>query len=194
MSYAEYLAAEATSDTRHEYLRGQVFAMAGGTPEHGALAASITGALIAALRDRPCRVFNSDVRVRIRATDLTTYPDLSVVCGRLERDDEDQNAIVNPVLIIEVLSDSTEAYDRGEKAAHYRRLPSLQEYVLMSQHRPRVEVFRRREAGHWELHEAAEGQQIELVSVGCTLDVAELYRDPLGGEERAGSRGTSREA
>ena len=182
MNQAEYLAAEAKSETRHEYLQGEVFAMAGGTPEHGALAMAIGGALLSALRNRPCRVFNSDVRVRIRETDLTTYPDVSVVCGHLQRDDEDSNAIVNPVLIVEVLSDSTEAYDRGEKAAHYRRLPSLQEYVLMSQHSPRIEVFRRNQAGHWELFEATAGQQIELASVGCTLVVDELYRDPLSAD------------
>lgn len=179
MSHAEYLAAEAASDTRHEFLRGEVFAMAGGTPEHGALAAAMTIALGDALRDRPCRVFNSDVRVRIRETGLTTYPDLSVVCGALERDEEDRNAIVNPVLVVEVLSDSTEAYDRGEKAAHYRRLPSLKEYVLMSQREPRIEMFRRNEAGRWELYEAGAGQRLELASVGCTLEVDALYRDPL---------------
>ncbi|PRP90741.1 hypothetical protein ENSA5_61750 [Enhygromyxa salina] len=179
MSHADYLAAEAVSDTRHEYLRGEVFAMAGGTPEHGALAAAITVALGNALRGRPCRVFNSDVRVRIRETGLTTYPDVSVACGHLERDEEDTHAIVNPVLIIEVLSDSTEAHDRGEKAAHYRQLASLKEYVLMSQHEPRIEVFRRNEAGRWELYEAVAGQRVELASVGASLDVDEIYRDPL---------------
>ena len=179
MSHADYLAAEALSDIRHEYLRGEVFAMAGGTPEHGALATAISAALVTALRGRPCRVFNSDVRVRSRETGLTTYPDVSVVCGHLERDAEDQNAIVNPVLIVEVLSDSTEAYDRGEKAAHFRQLASLKEYVLLSQHEPRVELFRRNEAGRWELYEAVAGQEIELSSVGCTLAVDELYLDPL---------------
>lgn len=179
MSYADYVAAEATSDTRHEYLNGEAFAMAGGTIEHGALAAAITGALINGLRGRPCRVFNSDVRVRIQETGLTTYPDLSVACGSVERDTEDPHALVNPVLIVEVLSDSTEAYDRGQKATHYRQLSSLREYVLMSQHKPHVEVFRRSDAGHWELYEAIAGQQIELRSVGCTLDIDELYRDPL---------------
>lgn len=179
MSHAEYLVAEAASKTRHEFLDGEVFAMAGGTPEHGALAMAVGGALVNALRGRPCRVFNSDVRVRIRETGLTTYPDVSVVCGHLERDEEDTHAIVNPVLVIEVLSDSTEAYDRGEKAAHYRQLGSLKEYVLMSQHEPRIEVFRRNDAGHWELYEATAGQRVELSSAGCALEVDELYRDPL---------------
>lgn len=180
MSHGDYLAAEAVSDTRHEYLRGEVFAVGGGTPEHGALAAASTAALGNALRGRRCRVFNCDVRVRIRETGLTTYPDVSVVCGHLERDDEDQNAVVNPVLIIEVLSDSTEAYDRGEKAAHYRQLSSLKEYVLVAQHEPRIEVLRRNDAGHWELYEAVAGQRVELSALGCVLEVDELYRDPLG--------------
>ncbi len=180
VTYAEYLAAEEKSDFKHEYLRGEVFAMAGGTIEQGALAAGMIGVLMRQLRDRPCRVYSSDVRVRIRETDLTTYPDISAVCGRLETDDEDNYAIVNPVLLVEVLSDSTEAYDRGEKAAHYRKLPSLREYVLVSQREARIEVFRRNEAGRWELYEARRGETIELASVGCSIDVDEVYRDPLG--------------
>ena len=113
MSYAEYLALEARADTRHEYLDGEVFAMAGGTPEHGALAMAVARALGVALRGRPCRVFSSDVRVRIPETGLTTYPDLSVVCSKLETDPIDPDAITNPLLIVEVLSDTTEGYDRG---------------------------------------------------------------------------------
>lgn len=184
MSYAEYVAAEASSDTRHEYLGGEVFAMAGGTPEHGALAMAIGARLVDAVREKPCRVFGSDVRVRVLATDLATdlatYPDVSVVCGKLERAADDEHAIVNPVLIVEVLSDSTEAYDRGQKAAHYRRIPSLREYLLVSQREPWLELFRRTEHGGWEFFEAGPGGFLELVSVGARLDVDEVYRDPLG--------------
>ena len=179
MTYAEYLAFEEKSVEKHEFLNGEVFAMAGGTIEHAALAAAVSNALSNAVRDRPCRVYSSDLRVRIRATGLTTYPDVSVVCGQAEVDAEDRCAIVNPLLVIEVLSDSTEAYDRGEKAAHYRHLPSLREYVLVSQHRPRIEVFRRNEAGRWELYEYESGSHAELASVGCTIAVDEVYRDPL---------------
>ncbi len=118
MTYAEYLALEGASAEKHEFLDDEVFAMAGGTVEHAALAASFTAALVKALGDRPCRVFSSDLRVRVGATGLTTYPDLSVACGKAETDAEDPHALVNPVLIVEILSDSTEAYDRGEKAAH----------------------------------------------------------------------------
>jgi len=182
MSYAEYLAFEATADTKHEYLDGEVFAMAGGTITHGALAAAMTTALSVALRDRPCRVLSSDVRVRSKATRLSTYPDVTVVCHNLEVDDDDPQGVLNPRLIVEVLSDSTEAYDRGAKAAHYRRIPSLREYVLVAQGEPLIEVYRRNERGNWELFvEARRGENVELTSCGApiTLAVDAIYRDPL---------------
>jgi Uma2 family endonuclease len=137
MTYAEYLAFEEQSDEKHEFLDGELFATSGGTPDHGALAVAISAALSGALRGRPCRVHSSDVRVRVQATGLAAYPDVSVVCGKLETDAEAPHAITNPVLLVEVLSDSTEARDRGEKAAHYRHLPSLREYVLVSQRQRR---------------------------------------------------------
>ena len=151
MSYREYLALEATSDLRHEFLGDEVFAMAGGTPEHGALATTVAGELRAAQRGRACRVYSSDVRVRVAATGLSTYPDATIVCDRLETDPADPDAILNPIVLVEVLSDSTEAYDRGVKAAHYRRIPTLREYVLLSQREPFIEVYRRNERDHWEL-------------------------------------------
>jgi len=183
MSYGEYVAAEAKGDQRHEFLNGEVFVMAGGTPEHGALAAAMIRELGAALRGKPCRVYSSDVRVRIDATDFTTYPDASVVCGRLETDAVDRDAIVNPALVVEVLSESTEAYDRGAKAAHYRRIPSLQEYVLIAQSEPLVEVYRRNEQGRFELIEARLGERIELASVGVVVDVQAIYENPLAATE-----------
>jgi Uma2 family endonuclease len=182
VSYAEYLAAEAASTTKHEWLRGEVFAMAGGTPEHAALAMAIGGELRAALRDRPCRVFSADARIRVLATGLATYPDVTVVCGRLETDPDDASAITNPVLLVEILSDSTEGYDRGEKFAHYRRIPSLREYVLVAQRGRRIEVYQRNDAGRWELYDAGTGETVELASIGCTLAVDEVYRDPLARE------------
>jgi Uma2 family endonuclease len=179
MSYAEYLAAEALAEVRHEYLNGEVWAMAGGTPEHSALAAAVILELGNALRGKRCRAFTSDVRVRISETGLTTYPDVSIVCGQLETAPEDKDAITNPIVLVEVLSDSTEAYDRGAKAAHYRRIPSLREYVLVSQNEPRIEVHRRTESGRWELLEARPGETIELASLGVRLDVAAVYANPL---------------
>lgn len=182
MTYAQYLAAEQASAMRHEYLRGQVFAMAGGTPEHAALAMAVGAQLSMASQGKPCRVFGSDLRVRIEGTDLSTYPDVSVVYGHLERSEIDPNAATNPVLIVEVLSDGTEAYDRGEKFAHYRRLTSLREYLLVSQLAPQLELYRRNAAGHWVLFEAAAGESLELESIGgVKLDVNGIYRDPLAG-------------
>lgn len=178
-TYEEYVAAEAVAPIKHEYLRGEVWAMAGGSPEHSALAARIIALLDQALTGRPCRVFGSDARVRIQATDLTTYPDASVVCGHLEVDPTDAHAIVNPVLLVEVLSESTEAYDRGDKAAHYRRIPSLREYLLVSQSKPRLELFRRGASGLWELHEAGPGETLTLASLDVTLATDQVYRNPL---------------
>jgi Uma2 family endonuclease len=179
MTYAEYLAAEERSLQKHEFLDGEVHAMSDGTPEHGALAVAFASELRSALGERRCRIFSSDVRVRVRATGLATYPDISVVCGKLETDAEDHQAIANPVLLVEVLSDSTEARDRGEKAAHYRHISSLREYVFVLQREPRIEVYRRNEAGRWELFEFEAGARAELASVGATVAVDEVYRDPL---------------
>jgi len=180
MTYVEYLAAETRSEVRHEFLNGDVWEMAGGTPEHGALAAAMIGELRAALRGKPCRVFTSDVRVRVVSTGLSTYPDVAVVCGALETAAEDPDAITNPIVLGEVLSDSTEAYDRGAKAAHYRQIPSLQEYVLVSQDEARIEVYRRTAAGRWELREARRDDAVELASLGARLDVSAVYANPLG--------------
>ena len=175
MTYAGYVAFEGRTPGRHEYLDGRVLAMAGGTPEHGALAAAVTGMLFAQLASQPCHVLTSDVRVKIQETGLTTYPDVSVVCGPAERDTEDPIAITNPTALVEILSERTEAYDRGEKFAHYRRLLSLREYVLVAQDAPRIEVFRRDATGNWSLHEFRPGDRARLESIGCALDVTELY-------------------
>jgi Uma2 family endonuclease len=184
MTYADYLALESTSEAKHEYLNGEVFAMAGGTITHGALAMAIGTALSNALRDRACRVLSSDVRVRSKATGLATYADVTVVCQRIDVDEDDPQGVLNPTLIVEVLSDSTEAYDRGAKAAHYRRIPSLREYVLVAQREPLIEVYRRNERGNWELFvEARRGDTAELTSCGppIALVVDAIYRDPLAG-------------
>ncbi|MSP62899.1 MAG: Uma2 family endonuclease [Myxococcales bacterium] len=178
MTYAEYLAAEDKSETKHEYLRGEVFAMAGGTLEHSRLAVNMASELRNALGGRPCVVFNSDARVLIAATDRSTYPDLSVVCGKVETAQVDGNAITNPVVIVEVLSDPTEAEDRGEKFAHYRHLPSLRDYVLVSQRTARIEVYRR-ENDFWAFTEAGPGGAVRLVSLDLSLAVDAVYRDPL---------------
>jgi Uma2 family endonuclease len=179
MSYADYVGAEDASSVRHEFLKGGVFAMAGGTPEHAALAAAVMSELGEALRGKPYRVYSSYLRIRVLETNLATYPDASVVCGQLETAPDDPNAVVNPTLLVEVLSESTEAYDRGAKAAHYRRIPTLKEYVLIAQDEKRIEVVRRNEHGGWELYEARSGAQLELESLGISLDVDAVYDNPL---------------
>lgn len=112
---------------------------------------------------------------------MTTYPDLTVVCGELLRAAHDERAILNPVVLFEVLSDSTEAYDRGAKASHYRHIPSLKEYVLVAQNEARIEVQRRNAAGHWEIHEYGPGERASLDSLSITLSVDALYANPLDG-------------
>jgi Uma2 family endonuclease len=153
--------------------------MAGGTIEHARLASKIDGELRLQLRGRRCEAFTSDLRIRVLASGLGTYPDLSIVCGRIETDPDDRDTVVNPILLVEVLSDSTEAYDRGEKFAHYRRIPSLREYVLVSQHEPRIEVFRRNEDESWTFYEASKGQVAKLASIDCQLAVDEVYENAL---------------
>jgi Uma2 family endonuclease len=182
VTHAEYLAREAESPTRHEWLDGVIYDMSGSTPDHAGLAAAVLGELGNQLRGKRCRVYTADLKVRVLATGLSTYADVSVVCGALEVDPDDRNAATNPVVVVEVLSDSSEAYDRGEKFGHYRRIPSLAEYVLVSQRSPRIEVFRKNEAGKWVLaEEASAGEVAPLLSIGCALSVDEVYLDPLRG-------------
>ena len=178
-SLEEYVILEEMSNVRHEYLGGHIFAMAGGTPEHGGLCANVIALLSNALAGRPCRAFTSDVRVRVRATGLDTYPDASVVRGRAERDDQDRNALINPVVLVEVTSPSTEAYDRGEKLDHYKRIPSLQEVLIVAHAEIRVDVWRRRSGEEWTVVSAGPEGGAPLQSLTCELAVAEIYRNPL---------------
>jgi Uma2 family endonuclease len=178
MTYAEYLAQEEASLEEHEYLRGDVWAMGGGTPSHARIAGNVTIALGLALKGRPCAVFSFDLRVRVEATNRSTYPDITVVCGKQVTASDDANAIVNPTLIVEVLSDSTEASDWGEKFSHLQRLPSLQEYVLVNQREQRIEVFRRGEGSSWTFLPFTTGR-VELRSIDSGLELADVYADPL---------------
>jgi Uma2 family endonuclease len=179
-TYAEYLAFERSTDVKHEYVNGLILAMAGGKPEHGARAVRAIVALGGQLRGKPCVVYDSDVRVRIRAAKLAVYPDVSVVCGRSETDPEDSDAIVNPVLVVEVLSPSTEQYDRGEKLDAYKTLPSLREVVLVAHDARRIDVWRRT-ADAWTLTTYGEGGIVPLESLGVSLEVDDVYLDPLAG-------------
>lgn len=176
MIYEEYLAFERASETKHEYVNGEVFAIAGGTREHARLAGALIAALGRGLDGKPRATFTSDVRVRIEATSRSTYPDVTVVCGKVESSRIDEDAITNPTVLVEVLSPSTEKDDRTDKWAHYRRLPSLREFVLVASEEHRVEVYRREERG-WHYLELTTGA-LELSSLGISIDIDALYRDP----------------
>jgi Uma2 family endonuclease len=179
-TYADYLALEAKADGKHEYLAGMIYAMAGGTPEHARLQMNVGAALLAGLRGRPCAVFSSDLRVRVDATDRSTYPDVTVVCGPMKRSPIDKDAVTNPTVLVEVTSESTEASDRGEKFGHYRHLESLREYVIVSGDRAHVEVWRRNERDRWELADEGDaGATVHLASIEVSLDVGALYANPL---------------
>lgn len=177
MSYAEYLELTERAEVRHEFIDGRVVAMAGGSIEHSRLVARIGHLLQQGLEGRPCNVFSSDGRVRIETTNRSTYPDVSVVCGPVVPAADDPHGITNPTVIVEVLSDTTEKEDRGSKFAHYRRLKSLEEYVLLAQDVPRIEIFRR-EAEVWTLREYGPGDQIELASLALSIAVDRIYLDP----------------
>jgi Uma2 family endonuclease len=178
--YEDYRRFEEATDAKHEYLHGQILAMAGGTPEHAALATAIIGLLERRLAGRPCYPFSSDLRVRVQATGLATYPDVTIICGALERDPEDPNAAVNPTVLIEVLSPNTEAYDRGEKSEHYRRISSLREYLLVSHRERRVERWWRQGTDDWKHQSAGRREVLHLSALGVELEIDAIYeRSPL---------------
>ncbi|MBE2267705.1 MAG: Uma2 family endonuclease, partial [Anaerolinea sp.] len=172
----EYLAFERASEFKHEYLNGEIFAMSGGSEEHILINANVVTALRTQLRGRPCKLYGSDMRVRVKPGGLYTYPDVSVVCGDAQLIRDSVSILLNPTLIIEILSPSTEAYDRGKKFELYRELESLQEYVLIAQDRPQIEWYLRQEHGFWQFA-AASGLNAEaaLASISCTLKLAEVY-------------------
>lgn len=178
MSYEEYLALERASDIKHEYVNGEVYAMAGGTPEHARLQARLIHVFSGALAGRRCEPFSSDLRVRIEATGRSTYPDITVVCNRIERARDDADAVVNPTVLVEVLSETSEADDRGDKWAHYQRIPSLRHYVLVSQKEARVEVYTR-EATGWHYEDIRAGGRVVLGALEVSFDVDALYARAL---------------
>lgn len=179
MSYEEYLVFSESADVKHEYVNGEIWAMAGGSIDHSGVAQQLGTLLNVALRGRPCRVLTSDARIRVQATRANFYPDLSIVCGKAETPPEDPHSIVNPTVLVEVLSPNTGLYDRGAKASHYRRLSSLREYVMVSPEDRTVEVQRLSERGTWEIHTFDPGQDLVLESLGVRVPVAEIFVDPL---------------
>lgn len=172
---AEYLAFERNSDTKHEYIDGQIYAMVGGSVRHNRISGSTYTALYNQLRQRPCDVFPSDMRLKIVATGQHTYPDISGLCGDPDLTDDHLDTYTNPLFIVEVLSPSTERYDRGPKFDAYTTIPSLQDYVLIAQHHPLVEHYRR-DGDQW-IHASAAtfDASIYVAGIDCTLALADVY-------------------
>lgn len=172
----EYLRRERAAEFRSEYFRGEMFAMAGASANHNLIVGNCVQTLGLQLKKKPCRVFPSDLRLRIEATGLYTYPDLSVVCGDLHLDGNGGDVLLNPVVLAEVLSDSTEAYDRGKKFEHYRTIPSLQHYLLIAQDRYSIDCFSKKSDGSWSLTSCQTlDQSLELDAIDCRLAASEVY-------------------
>ena len=176
VSIEDYLAAERRAEIKSEYLDGEVFAMSGASRPHNLVVWNLAGLLHGQLKARGCEAYIGDMRVHIPSAGLYTYPDITVVCGEPRFEDGEMDTLLNPTLLIEVLSPSTEGYDRGKKFAHYRTLESLREYVLVAQEEARVELFTRQEDGHWLLSEASRLEEtLLLASIGCGLRLADVY-------------------
>ena len=177
LSPEEYLAIDREAEVRSEYFDGEMFLMTGASPAHNLIAVNTATALNNALRDRPCRVFVADMRVRIANTPRYLYPDVSVVCGDLQLEGDREDILVNPGLVVEVLSPSTENYDRVRKFDAYRQAPTLQEYLLIAQDQPRVQLYRRQDNGTWLFIEMRDFEShLDLASVDCQLPLSEIYR------------------
>ena len=178
LSLAEYNQLEEETNQRYEYHDGEVFAMAGGDPVHGAIAGNLIRLIGNGLVTKDCTVLTSDVKFYIPSINRSLYPDVSVVCGPSERSDKDTKALTNPILLIEVLSDSNAAYDKGTKFHYYSELPSLREYVLVEQHTWKVETrYRSRPEEPWQMDWfSGEEAHVRLRSVDLTLPMADLYR------------------
>jgi Uma2 family endonuclease len=172
----QYLEIERAAEYKSEYYDGEMFAMAGAGEAHNVLAGNLVTGLNNQLRSRPCRVYPSDMRVRVRATGLYTYPDVVVVCGERRFLDEQRDTLLNPSLLVEVLSPSTEAYDRGRKFKHYRSIESLREYLLVASDRVQAELYTRQPDGRWLLTSADRLEDsLDLESIGCRLALMDLY-------------------
>jgi Uma2 family endonuclease len=172
----EYLHRERQAEHRSEYYRGEMFAMAGASANHNWIVLNIGSHLREQLKSKPCRVYPSDLKLRVEATGLFTYPDLSIVCGEPRLESDHGDVLLNPVVLVEVLSDSTEAYDRGKKFEHYRTIPSLQHYVLITQDRHSIDCFTRSNGESWNLT-SCQGLsgKITLDAIECELLGSEVY-------------------
>jgi len=173
---AEYLEFERKSEIKHEYFKGEIFAMSGAKRNHNKITTNLSGLVWQHLKGKNCENYSNDMRVFVPETGLYTYPDLVVVCGEPQFQDDVFDTLLNPVLLIEVLSDSTEGYDRGKKFQHYRSIESLQEYVLVAQNEARIEKYVRHGDGFWLLSEAVGfDATIEFSSIECKIALREVY-------------------
>ncbi len=173
-TFEDYLRLEAESSTRHEFLDGEIVAVAGGTPAHAALAMAVGTQLNNQLARGNCRVYSSDLRVHVSESGLTTYPDVTVVCGPTERLRTSDTTVVNPKLVVEITSDSSEHYDRGPKLERYQTIPSLVSIVVVSHREPLVEVWIRQGAA-WAKTESRRGERAMIAPLAVELDVDALY-------------------
>lgn len=172
----EYLALDRASTTKHEYFHGRIYAMTGAKEPHNLINGNTLASLHSQLRRKPCRIYASDMRVKVTKTGLNTFPDIVIICGQPEFTDSTRDTVTNPVVIIEILSDSTERYDRGMKFQNYRTLDSLRDYILIAQDHRHIEHFSRQDGGLWVLHEAiGDTDIINILSVECTLNVEDVY-------------------
>lgn len=178
MSEAEYLAFERESDIKHEYINGEVYAMAGGSWEHNQIFGTTYASLFSQLRGKSCTVNPSDQRLKVMNTGVMTYPAISVICGEPIFAGEEFDIITNPILIIEILSPSTEAFDRGEKFQHYRQIEILQEYLLISTDQARIEKYSKQASEQWILTDAIGLETVlALPSIDCALALADIYEN-----------------
>lgn len=176
-TYADYVALELDSSTKHEFLDGEIYGMAGGSEEHSALAAEVLGVLRGGTGDGPCRVHTSDLRIYVAAAGLATFPDGSVICGPLEQHVPSPKATaLNPTALLEVTSDSSEEYDTRDKVEHYRVIPSLRDYIIVSHRERRIIVHARPDQGEWSTRVAISGGRVAVESLRIELDVDEIYR------------------
>lgn len=172
----EYLARERNAEYRSEYFAGEIFAMSGASEPHNMITTNLVRELSQQFKGRPCRVYASDMRVKVSATGLYTYPDVVALCGEPQFDDRQKDTLLNPTVLIEVLSPSTEAYDRGQKSIHYRRLASLEEYLFIAQDRAQVEHYQRQPGGQWLFSEvSALHETVALPSISCVLALVDIY-------------------
>jgi Uma2 family endonuclease len=176
MTPEEYLKYERAAEYKSEFYDGEVFAMAGASRNHNLIVANVVAELRTHLKKRPCRVYPSDMRVKISESGLYTYPDVVVVCGEPKFEDDEFDTLLNPTLVVEVLSKSTAAYDRGPKAHHYRKVSSLKDYLIIEQETCRIDHYTRQPDGGWGISDYDRLEDtISLTSIGFELAVAEIY-------------------